>query len=130
MVLPDSNNIFENMGVNGNSAICKPSGDVKLQSSSMAGKKNMKNLTTMDAKWYQSTLGLWSGEIIFFIANKVEKCFNFFLQNINTFNLLKLMNTMYYYIIFYLKSKSSHCQSIIFDSYFCQMHWSILTCLF
>jgi hypothetical protein len=40
MVLPDSNNIFENMGVNGNSAICKPSGDVKLQSSSMAEKKN------------------------------------------------------------------------------------------
>ena len=38
--LPDSSNILENIGVSGNSAICNPRGDVKLQSSSIAEIKN------------------------------------------------------------------------------------------
>jgi hypothetical protein len=34
----------------------------------MAEKKNMKNLTTMDVKWYQSTLGLWLKNVLIFFT--------------------------------------------------------------
>ena len=87
------------MGVNGNSAICKPRGDVKLQSSSMAGKtKRAKFNDKSDTK---STLGLWFGEIIFFLLQIMLKTVLIFFTEYKSICLLKLMNTMYYYIYFF-----------------------------